>query len=501
MAPKYSFATSGAASNPVPAVRVRSVNGGPVRSDGRYVLYWMIAFRRPGWNFALQRAVEHAAALRLPLVVFEPLRCDYRWASPRLHQFIVQGMRANAAAMERQRGGLTYFPYVERTRGEGRGLLARLAADAAVVVTDDFPCFFLPQMVQAAARDLTVRLEAVDSNGILPLRITDRVFTVAHSFRRFVQQVVLDHLSDGPVADPLRGLPRVEPVRLADDLVARWPAFDTRATGWPDWWSGLPLDWQVSPVDQRGGWEEAERSLAEFLARRLAHYDTDRNDPDTEATSGLSPYLHFGHISSHQVVQQLLERSEWTPKRVAAKPTGSAGGWWGASAAAEAFLDQVITWRELGYNMSSLRADYDQYESLPDWAQTTLAEHASDRRPYVYDLEQFESAATHDRLWNAAQRQLVREGRMHNYLRMLWGKKILHWSASPREALAVMIELNNKYALDGRNPNSYSGIFWTLGRYDRAWGPERPIFGKIRYMTSENTARKLNVTAYLRRYS
>jgi deoxyribodipyrimidine photo-lyase len=146
------------------------------------------------------------------------------------------------------------------------------------------------------------------------------------------------------------------------------------------------------------------------------------------------------------------------------------------------------------------RDDYDQYDSLPDWAQKTLKEHAGDSRPFVYSLEEFATAATHDPLWNAAQVQLARQGRIHNYLRMLWGKKILHWSESPRAALQIMIELNNKYALDGRNPNSYSGIFWVLGRYDRAWGPEREIFGKVRYMTSENTARKVRVKPYIEKF-
>ncbi len=171
------------------------------------------------------------------------------------------------------------------------------------------------------------------------------------------------------------------------------------------------------------------------------------------------------------------------------------------SESAEAFLDQLITWRELGYNMCWQREDYDQYESLPEWAQITLAKHDRDHREYCYELEEFEAANTHNALWNAAQTQLVTEGRMHNYMRMLWGKKILHWSESPQEALKIMIHLNNKYALDGRNPNSYSGIFWCLGRYDRAWGPERPIFGKIRYMSSKNTARKFHVDGYLQRYS
>ncbi len=186
---------------------------------------------------------------------------------------------------------------------------------------------------------------------------------------------------------------------------------------------------------------------------------------------------------------------------MAEKANGSSEGWWGAREEVESFLDEVITWRELGYNMCWQRDDYDQYESLPTWAQKTLSEHAKDHRSHVYSLDECEAAATHDELWNAAQRQLTSEGSIHNYLRMLWGKKILQWSASPREALDVMIELNNKYALDGRNPNSYSGIFWVLGRYDRAWGPERPIFGKIRYMTTENTARKVKVKDYVKKYS
>lgn len=170
------------------------------------------------------------------------------------------------------------------------------------------------------------------------------------------------------------------------------------------------------------------------------------------------------------------------------------------SADAEAFLDQVVTWREVGFNMAWHRADHDRYESLPGWARQTLREHAGDRRQHLYGIEELENARTHDGLWNAAQRQLVREGRMHNYLRMLWGKKILEWSVSPQEAMRAMIHLNDKYALDGRDPNSYNGIGWVLGRYDRAWGPERPVFGKIRYMSSDNTRRKLPVEEYLGRY-
>jgi deoxyribodipyrimidine photo-lyase len=171
------------------------------------------------------------------------------------------------------------------------------------------------------------------------------------------------------------------------------------------------------------------------------------------------------------------------------------------SEAAESFLDELVTWRELGFNMCRQRDDYDQYESLPPWALDTLGIHGTDKRDYTYSLDEFEKAKTHDPLWNAAQMELVQEGRIHNYLRMLWGKKILEWTVNPRTALDIMIELNNKYALDGRDPNSYSGIFWVLGRYDRPWGPERPIFGKVRYMSSENTARKVRVKGYIQKYA
>jgi len=180
---------------------------------------------------------------------------------------------------------------------------------------------------------------------------------------------------------------------------------------------------------------------------------------------------------------------------------GKREGWWGMGPAAEAFLDQLVTWRELGFNLCALHPAPHSYEALPAWAGQTLDKHAADPRTPLYSRAQLEAAETHDALWNAAQTELAREGRIHNYLRMLWGKKILEWTSSPREALDVMIDLNNKFALDSRDPNSYTGILWTLGRYDRPWAPERPVFGTIRYMSSANTARKYRVQDYVRHYS
>ncbi|MFO0903070.1 MAG: deoxyribodipyrimidine photolyase [Pirellulales bacterium] len=486
--------------SPVPAVRVRDANESPLRPEGEYVLYWMTAARRTSWNFALDQAIGWARQFAKPLVIFEPLRCGYRWASPRFHQFVIEGMADNARSLAGK--PVTYFPYLEPAPHAAEGLLESLAARACLVVTDDFPCFFLPAMVRLAARRLPVRLQTVDGNGVYPMHATDRVFSMAHSFRLHLQKEIRPHLDEFPEADPWprARLPRLE--RLPNDVASRWPAADVeRLSSRRGELASFPIDRSVGVVETVGGANAARRALDEFLARRLAVYGEERNEPSREATSGLSPYLHFGHISAHEVFSRAMQCESWTPARLTVRPHGKAKGWWQASASLESFLEELLVWREIGYNFCSKRRDYDRYSSLPDWVQESLAKHASDPRPHVYTLDEFERAATHDRLWNAAQNQLVREGRMHNYLRMLWGKKILEWSSSPEEALAVMIELNNKYALDGRNPNSYTGIFWVLGRYDRPWGPERPIFGLIRYMSSDNTAKKLDVKQYVQRYT
>jgi deoxyribodipyrimidine photo-lyase len=471
-----------------------------VDPKGRFVLYWMNASRRTGWNFGLQRAVEWSKELAKPLLVLELLSSGCRWSSRRHHRFVLQGMAENQRRL--QRASVRYFPYVEPKHGAGGDLLGALAGEACVVVTDDYPIREITEATDRAARQIRVRMEKVDSNGLLPMRAADRVFTTAHAFRRFLHRTLPDHLIDAPDANPLgrSNLPRLRGVPR--EIVRRWPPASAKLLAADDKsLEALPIDHAVSPALAAGGSHVARKVLREFLKSKLPRYNDERNQPEKEASSGLSPYLHFGHVSVHEIFHELANAEDWSPTRLSDKATGKREGWWGASEAAEAFLDELVTWREVGFNMCLLQRDYDQYESLPDWAGKTLADHADDRREYVYSLEEFENGKTHDRLWNAAQMQVVREGRMHNYLRMLWGKKILEWTAAPEEALEVMIELNNKYALDGQDPNSYSGIFWVLGRYDRAWGPERPIFGKIRYMSSENTARKFRVDHYIETYA
>ena len=503
----------------------------------------MIGARRTRWNFGLQRAVELSLDSGLPLVVLEPLRAGYRWASDRFHRFIIDGMIDNEQRFEER--GVAYHPYVEPRDGAGKGLVEALAEHAAVIVTDDFPAFFLPRMVRAAAQRIPVRVEAADGNGLLPLRATDGIFATAYAFRRFLQRKLPAHLEAPPDPDPLRLLPtsieapevhgarrargqvpatrtpaaggfatrqpgarvRAAPtsaVRSVSDLVPsaileRWPSADLSDP------AGLvrclPIDHSIPPVDLRGGSGAAAARLTAFVEGALDRYASDANHPEREATSRLSPYLHFGHISAHEVFDRIAAHEGWTPARLSPNASGRRSGWWGMSESAEAFLDQLVTWRDLGFVRCLHEHRYDAYEALPDWARKTLAEHASDPREFTYVLDEFENARTHDPLWNAAQNQLRREGRIHNYLRMLWGKKILEWSESPREALRIMIELNDKYALDGRDPNSYTGILWILGLHDRAWGPERPVFGKIRYMSSANTARKYRVRGYIDRYT
>lgn len=473
------------------AHRLRDVNARPVREDGEYVVYWMTSFRRARFNFALDRAVERCAEFGKPLLVLEALRAGYPYASDRLHRFVIDGMEDNARRFAD--AGVAHHAYLEPAHGEGRGLLAALADRACVVVTDDWPSFFVPRMIAAAGAKLDVLLEAVDGNGLLPIASTDRIFTTAHSFRRHLQKNIRPRLREFPLEDPLSA-DGLAGARLPDKVESRWP--DGTDVDLAD----LPIDHEVPPVDLRGGERAAGEVLDRFVRERLPRYAEDRNRPLGEATSGLSPYLHFGHVSSHEVFRAVADAEGWDESRISSVTDGRRAGFWGMSEAAEAFIDQVVTWREVGFHTAAKLDGYDEYEALPGFAQKTLADHADDPREHVYALEEFEAAKTHDPLWNAAQNQLRREGVIHNYLRMLWGKKILEWSATPRDALATMLRLNDRWALDGRDPNSVSGIFWCLGRYDRGWGPERPVFGKIRYMSSENTARKVRVTEYLERY-
>jgi len=482
-----------------PTERVRVIRELPLQPERKYVLYWMTSFRRLSWNFALDRAIEQAKRLKKPLVVLEALRIGYPDANDRLHTFILEGMAENARRA--RDSAILYYPYVEMEAGAGTGLLEALASQACLIVGDDWPSYFVPRMQAAAAARVDVRFELVDSNGLLPMRETERVFTTARSFRVHLQKHLAPYLAQMPAAAPLPklDLPRA---RLKSGTIARWPRASERLlAAEPSLMAHLPLDHTVSRVQLRGGTAAASARLGLFLRSKLEAYPSERNQPESDGTSKLSPYLHFGHLSVHQVFSALSRREHWDPNAYRKSVGGAKAGWWGMSESAEAFLDQLVTWRELAFNVAALRPNhFGSLEVLPAFARATLEKHAGDPRPHLYSVEELEQARTHDPLWNAAQRQLVRDGWFHGYLRMLWGKKLLEWSPSPAEALRRMETLMNKYALDGRDPCSYAGYLWVLGRCDRAWGPERPIFGTVRYMSSENTRRKLSVERYLEDY-
>jgi deoxyribodipyrimidine photo-lyase len=480
-----------------PELRLRPLNGAPVRADGDFVLYWMVATRRLSWSWALDRAFEHAEALRKPLLILEPLSVSYRWASDRHHRAILDGMLEHAGALRGSPVG--YYPYVEPEPAAGRGLLLSLSERACTVVTDDSPVFFTPRLLEAAARLVPCRLEAVDSCGLLPLRAAERPFSAAYHFRRFLQKALPEHILQAPSPDPLTAA-RLPPFRgVPQPIAERWPAAVERLLSDGEALAALPIDHAVAPTGWKGGHAAARSRLDRFVADVLPRYGEERNDPDAGATSLLSPWLHYGHISAHEVFDAVARAEQWSPARLSDRADGRREGWWGMSPSAESFLDELVTWRELGYGFCTHEPGYDRYETLPDWARTTLEAHASDPREHLYSLGTLAGAETDDELWNAAQRQLVHEGVIHNYLRMLWGKRILEWTSHPREAFDFMIELNNRYALDGRDPNSYSGIAWVLGRFDRGW-PERPVFGKVRSMTSASTRRKVRLAEYLARW-
>ena len=351
----------------VPESRIRSANDAPVNSRGRFVLYWMTACRRVHWNYSLDRAVFWALELKKPLVILEALRAGYPWASDRFHGFIMAGMVDNASALKGENA--LYYPYLEPAKDADKGLLAALAADACVIVTDDFPAFFLPDMIRSAAEKLTVRLEQVDGNGILPMADADRIFTTAYSFRRFLQKNLIDRLSEKPKEFALKGSYLKKPSKsITAKIQKKWPPIPLT-----DLKSGsrilkrYPVNHSVYPVPDEGGAVRGLKRLDRFLKKGLSRYAADRNQPALDVTSGLSPYLHFGHISAHEIFHRILRKENWRVEKSMEKKTdGRRSGWWGMDENAEAFLDQLITWRELGFNMCRNNPDYDRYGSLPN---------------------------------------------------------------------------------------------------------------------------------------
>ncbi|MDA8728256.1 deoxyribodipyrimidine photolyase, partial [Euryarchaeota archaeon] len=445
--------------NPRLIDRVRSCNQKPVNTEGKYILYWMISSRRFNSNAALEYAAHLAEQHGVPLLVLEEISTSHQYANDRICTFMIQGMLENIRIFKDN--NIRYVPWVETPLSGHTGKLHDLSKEAVMIVTDDFPTYFPSKAVRHASRSIARNMVAVDSNGVFPMSWTERAYPTAHGFRRFVHQNFVECMETWPQFNPVS---KDHSLWLDDELYSSlserwefnvtpfewlWRASEPGSSG-RDALSTIDIDHSVPPVPHaRGGRSTSVRMLQEFLSNRLYRYADDRNQVKSPATSGLSPWFHFGHISTVEVIQQILVTNNWDPETIQMPRKGSREGWWNLDRAVESFLDQIITWRELGFNNAYHIPEHNQYESLPDWAKTTLMEHASDER-VQYTLKQIKEADTHDEIWNAAQRQLVRDGIIHNYLRMLWGKRILEWSPSPQIAAEWMIELNDRFALDGR---------------------------------------------------
>ncbi len=445
-----------------PRVRVRTP--GPPVPDGRAVVYWMQRAQRADDNPALDTAIVAANELRLPVVTLFVLDPLFPGANLRHVQFMIDGLAELPDALSARGSGLVL-------RVGARDEVARFCADvhAALLVGDENP-LREPEHWRCHVAD-TVRIPfwTVDADVVVPGALLEKEQWSAGTMR----PRVLRHLDFcmRPSARPLarvawrapRGLTGVTPhLRLLD---------------------GLPVDRAVSSAPGwRGGRRAGLSRLKTFVRQRVDGYATMRNRPEAEGTSGLSPYLHFGQLG---------------PREIALAARGSAA----RLEDRQAFVEQLVIRRELAVNFVRYNAAYDRVESAARWARETLDRHRGDPRERVYTERQLEQAETHDPLWNAAERQMVESGWMHGYLRMYWAKKILEWSESPEAAMAAALALNDRYELDGRDPNGYAGVAWAIaGKHDRAWGPERPIYGTIRYMSFASTSRKFNSKAYIARW-
>ncbi len=441
--------------------RVQALNRQPYRS-GDYVLYWMQAAQRAHCNHALEFAVRQADARGLPVVAYFGLTENYPSANLRHFAFLLEGLAETRQAL-RERG----IRLVVRRGPPAEGIFA-LARSAALAVVDGGYLRHQRLWRQEAAEQLECPLVQVETEVVVPVAAASpKEEYSAATFRPKIRRALPHFLTPLPEADPRKS-------SLGLDFEA-WDFPDAPAA-----LAMLDVDRSVLPVEAfRGGYRAVRQRLDRFLQEKLAGYPEQRNDPCADGVSGLSPYLHFGQIAPLEVA-------------LAAQATGLP--------AADVFLEELIVRRELAANFAWYNPAYDRYDGLPAWARASLAAHAGDRREYVYSREELEEAATHDPYWNAAQREMLRTGKMHGYMRMYWGKKVLEWSATPAEGFEAAVWLNDKYELDGRDPNGYAGVAWCFGKHDRPW-QERPVFGMVRYMNANGLRRKFDADAYAERWN
>ncbi len=448
--------------------RVTQHNRLPIKHDGQIVIYWMQRAQRITNNHALNLAIEQANALHLPLVVYFALDPAFTSGNLRHLHFMLQGLDEVASKAKDLK-----IPFILDVTPPVSGLTKfSNQQNPALIVGDENPLNYAMQWRKDLAVTLSCSFVTVDADVVVPTSLFFKEEYSAYTMRRKIKQWIPSFLQ------PMKDVVPVFQDKLAELLQKRHVH---RPSALAD---QLDVDSSVAPVVQFiGGTSQATKRFRRFMKETFAKYSHLRNKPEAEGTTRISPYLHFGQVS----VQQLAYDIQTTTGLVEAK---------------EALLEQLIVRREVAINYVTHNPLYDSLKGCHEWAQKSLNKHMSDLRPIVYLYEDFEQANTHDPLWNAAQVQMVTEGWMHGYMRMYWAKKILEWTETPQEAFHIAITLNDKYQLDGRDPNGYTGVAWAIGgKHDRPWGPERQIFGLVRYMSYESTRRKFKSKLYIQQYS
>jgi deoxyribodipyrimidine photo-lyase len=442
--------------------RIRDLNQKQAQS-GNYVLYWMQSSQRAEDNHALEFATQRANELNLPLLVGFGLMDDYPDANLRHYTFMLQGLQ-DAQKTLVKRGIKMVVQH-----GNPADVAIKLSKDAALVVVDRGYLKPAKSWREKVAKEMSCKLIQVESDVVVPVdSVSNHAEFAARTIRpkitrlleKFIQPVEKVKLKNKSLELDVSGFDLSDVTKLANSL---------------------KLDKSVPPVDTpySGGQTTARRTFSDFLGARFSTYVANRNQPQTSDTSYMSRYLHFGNISPLEIVFMLKEKGKGQEN-------------------IDSYIEEVIVRRELAINFCNFNEKYDSYECIPAWAKKTLDEHKDDQRTHLYSLEQLEKAQTHDPYWNAAQKEQVYTGYMHNYMRMYWGKKILEWSATPEEAFKNALYLNNKYFIDGRNANGFVGVAWCFGVHDRPW-TRRPIFGTVRYMNAAGLERKADPRAYVKK--
>jgi deoxyribodipyrimidine photo-lyase len=438
--------------------RIKALNKRGIKK-GEYVIYWMQGSQRAVYNHALEYAILKANELRQPTIVFFGITDHFPEGNERHYTFMLEGLREVKRSLK-ERG----IQMVILHKSPELGAI-QLAKEASLVVTDRGYLKIQKKWRNSAAKQMDCPLIQVESDVIVPIEKASSKEEYAAATLRPKINKKLNHF-----LVPLR---QTDPA--VDSLSLEFDSFEIEDIGKTV--SRLRIDRSVKRVSSfHGGIREAKRHLQIFLENKLDHFPELRNDPTLDYLSHMSPYLHFGQISSLLIALKALE----------IKSPGT-----------EAFLEELIIRRELSMNFVFYNEQYDSYEAVPEWAKKTLKARQKDKRPYLYRLEELERAQTHDPYWNAAQREMVVRGKMHGYMRMYWGKKIIEWTETPEEAFRVALHLNNKYELDGRDPNGFTGVAWCFGKHDRPWG-EKPIFGNVRYMNDKGLERKFDADGYVK---